>query len=186
MIKVVCDRCGAEMGAKGNIGYVALNYRDGLKGDLERDNPLEDKHYCPICMIKIESFIKSEPETKREEAEAAAEDESVPEAEPVAESESVPEAEAKPKAAAKVRPKAILREKPANILIVTPGGEIEELEVKPKGRRKIDIGKIMSLRDAGWDNKRIGEEMGMTANAVSNAVWSWKRKMAAGAAGNDK
>lgn len=169
MIKVVCDRCGAEIKADEKPGYISIRFRNSAEGDFITENPFKYRHYCVACMGKVEEFIMSDPETGA-----------------VAEDEPMPEAESKPKAAAKVRPKAILREKPTDISSATPGGEIEQLELKPKGRRKTDFGKIMSLRNAGWNNKEIGEEMGMTANAVSYAVWSWKRKMAAKAAGDDK
>lgn len=52
MIKVVCDRCGNEI-KDGNIGYIAINWRDMPNGDLLYDNPHEDKHFCAACMKEI-------------------------------------------------------------------------------------------------------------------------------------
>jgi len=46
---------------------------------------------------------------------------------------------------------------------------------KPAGRR-IDTGKILALRKAGWAVKDIAEDMGLSTAAVSNAIWREKKK----------
>lgn len=60
------------------------------------------------------------------------------------------------------------------------GGEKAEEPAKAeplkKPRRKIDIGKIMALREAGWTYLKIADEMGMTSAAVAQAVYMYKRK----------
>lgn len=38
-------------------------------------------------------------------------------------------------------------------------------------KKKIDIGKIMALKNAGWKVKDIADEMHMEPQAVSNAIW---------------
>lgn len=47
-------------------------------------------------------------------------------------------------------------------------------------KRTIDYGKILALSNAGWDNKKIAEEMGMTPQQVSDAKWKAKKKQEAG------
>jgi len=46
---------------------------------------------------------------------------------------------------------------------------------KPAARR-IDTGKILALRKAGWAVKDIAEDMGLSTAAVSNAIWREKKK----------
>ncbi len=53
-------------------------------------------------------------------------------------------------------------------------------QTKKTQRRSIDYGKILALSDAGWDNKKIAEEMGMTCQQVSDAKWKAKKKREAG------
>ena len=148
MIKIICDRCGAEIEENENIGYVTINLRDGLHGNLLNDNPLEQNHYCVECMDKIYKFVMAEP---------------VKDPAP----EPIPKTKTKPTV------------KPRDILSTSPEPD------KPK-RRKIDIGKIMALKNAGWSYQKIGEEMGMSANAVGNAIWAYKKKMTERGASDEK
>ena len=48
--------------------------------------------------------------------------------------------------------------------------------VKRKRRNSIDIGKIMALKNAGWSNVKIADEMGMNPQAVANAIYQHKKK----------
>ena len=43
------------------------------------------------------------------------------------------------------------------------------------GARRIDYGKIMALRNAGWTAKAIAEEMNMTETAVYQAISKYKK-----------
>lgn len=43
----------------------------------------------------------------------------------------------------------------------------------------MDIGKIMALKNAGWTNKSIAEEMGMTQNAVAVQICTYRKRQAA-------
>jgi orotate phosphoribosyltransferase-like protein len=45
-----------------------------------------------------------------------------------------------------------------------------------KGRKRIDIGKIMALKNAGWKIKDIADEMHMEPQAVSNAIWRYNKQ----------
>lgn len=56
-----------------------------------------------------------------------------------------------------------------------------EPEERPetKEKKKVDIGKIMALKNAGWTNKSIAEEMGMTQNAVAVQICTFRKKQAA-------
>lgn len=49
-------------------------------------------------------------------------------------------------------------------------------ETEQKGRKRIDIGKIMALKNAGWSNVKIADEMGMNPQAVANAIYQHKKK----------
>ena len=49
-------------------------------------------------------------------------------------------------------------------------------QVKRKRRNSIDIGKIMALKNAGWSNVKIADEMGMNPQAVANAIYQHKKK----------
>ena len=52
----------------------------------------------------------------------------------------------------------------------TEGGDTQS------GRKKIDIGKIMALKKAGWKIKDIADEMHMEPSAVSNAIWRYNKQ----------
>lgn len=45
----------------------------------------------------------------------------------------------------------------------------QEKKAEKKPVKRIDSGKMMALRNAGWTNQQIAEEMNMSRNAV--AVW---------------
>lgn len=48
---------------------------------------------------------------------------------------------------------------------------------EPKGKlRQIDIGKIMALKNAGWKNKDIADEMHMDPQAVASAIYQYRKK----------
>ena len=72
---------------------------------------------------------------------------------------------------------------------VAPANESEEnVNVAPKTegdskneenkRRKIDIGKIMALKNAGWPVKEIAGEMHLEPLQVSQAIYHYKKKHA--------
>lgn len=51
----------------------------------------------------------------------------------------------------------------------------EQEESKGK-RRQIDVGKIMALKNAGWKNKDIADEMHMEPQTVANVIYQQKKK----------
>lgn len=185
MIKVICDRCGAEMADSFPIGYISLNFKEGLRGDLMLGNPLENNHYCLGCMNEIQKFIKPKLEIKlAEPAEGTSELNSIeadaetrtgdPELvaieEPAPELKSEPEAEMHKPDDIEAAPEPDVQPgKPKTKKIVIPAK-------KPRGT--IDYGKIMALRNAGWSREKIADEMGMTLNAVSNAIYVYKKRLA--------
>ena len=66
--------------------------------------------------------------------------------------------------------------------ITTPKEETNQLTgteltaEQPKVQRKrIDYGKIMALKNAGWDNGKIADEMHMSKASVSQAVSKYKK-----------
>lgn len=61
----------------------------------------------------------------------------------------------------------------------------EEPTPKPKKERKkrkstVDYGKIVALHLAGWTQKKIGEEMGVSQNAIHVALKRYKEKIEEG------
>ena len=72
-----------------------------------------------------------------------------------------------------------LSEQPENVTeqpenVIEPGPP----EKKKEGRKRVDYGKIMALRDAGWDAAKIADEMQMTKAAVYTAISTFKKKHA--------
>lgn len=53
---------------------------------------------------------------------------------------------------------------------------IVEKAEKKRVRKMIDYGKIMALKNAGWDNEKIAEEMHMTKLSVSQAICRYKKQ----------
>ena len=76
------------------------------------------------------------------------------------------------------------RDKKPIMLSVTPPESVSEPEktlsepekTERKGRKRIDIGKIMALKNAGWSNIKIADEMGMNPQSVANAIYQHKKK----------
>lgn len=62
-----------------------------------------------------------------------------------------------------------------------PESVSEPEKVEQKGRKRIDIGKIIALKNAGWSNVKIADEMGMTANNVAQYIYQYKKKQSEGA-----
>lgn len=133
MIKIICDRCGADIGMSGKLGYIAWNFKTGIDGDLMQDNTFEDSHFCTTCMNQIRAFIKTGSEENKPNPETAKE------------------------------------------TLIVPQENPEKTEMCEKaGRRRVDHGKIRALKNAGWSNKDIAEEMDMTPNAVANSLCTHK------------
>lgn len=60
--------------------------------------------------------------------------------------------------------------------------EVKETVQKPKKetekkKRIVDYGKIVALHKAGWSQKKIGEEIGVSGTAISIALKRYKDKM---------
>lgn len=54
------------------------------------------------------------------------------------------------------------------------GNEEARKATKQKKRERVDHGKIRALKNAGWSNKDIADEMRMTPNAVANSLSTHK------------
>ncbi len=52
----------------------------------------------------------------------------------------------------------------------------EPAEIPNVKRRKIDVGKIMALKNAGWKNKDIADEMNMSPQMVANVIYQKRKK----------
>lgn len=123
MIKIICNRCGADITNKDAFGEITVKLHESPDFDTPFKwmvGEAEDEHYCQECAEKIAQFIHTpltaEPETESPQQE-------------------------------------------------------KKSEGKQSGARKqIDYGKIAALRNAGWDNSKIANEMHMTKAAVAQAV----------------
>lgn len=78
-----------------------------------------------------------------------------------------------------MNPPESVSEQPENVTeqpenVIEPGPP----EKKKEGRKRVDYGKIMALRDAGWDAAKIADEMQMTKAAVYTAISTFKKKHA--------
>lgn len=137
MVKVICDKCGAEI-TKDPI-RLNMTYVDVMTGDIE--DPITSKEqrerdYCELCAKAILNFAEK-PEVLRFEYQAAVKK----------------------------------KEKEHTIK------EQEEDQGKPK--KKLDIGKIMALKKAGWSAADIADELGTTAQSIYSAVHIYKKKVEA-------
>lgn len=54
--------------------------------------------------------------------------------------------------------------------------EQEQGQEESKKRKRIDIGKAVALKRAGWSNKDIASEMGLKTQTVANAISLYKKK----------
>lgn len=144
MVKVICDKCGAEI-TKDPI-RLNMTYVDVMTGDIE--DPITSKEqrerdYCEVCAKAILNFAEKS-EGLRFEYQAAV----------------------------KKKEKEHTTKEP------------EEDQSKPK--KKLDIGKIMALKKAGWSAADIADELGTTAQSIYSAVYTYKKKVeAAKGAGNE-
>jgi len=73
-------------------------------------------------------------------------------------------------------PKSVSKEEKS---VPKPPETVSESE-EQSGRKKIDIGKIMALKNAGWKNKDIADEMRMDPQAVANAIYQYKKRQETG------
>lgn len=151
MIKYFCDRCGKDLGKERRIGYIVVNSKDKADGDLQGDNEFENAHFCAACTDAIAKFVRKAPEPMQEELPAA------------------------PTAVAQEAGQEKLDEEP-----VESGGVVESTDGGAgKGKRqRLDIGKIMALRRAGWPIKEIAGEMQLTNTQVSQAIYNYNKKHA--------
>lgn len=59
---ILCDRCGAKIEGTDSTGYVTINWRDIVSGDLIGLVPDFDSwDFCDDCMKQIEDFVRMKP-----------------------------------------------------------------------------------------------------------------------------
>lgn len=51
-------------------------------------------------------------------------------------------------------------------------------EPEPK-RKRIDIGKVIALRNAGWSHAKIADEMGVQPGSIAQAIYKYKKEAGA-------
>lgn len=151
MIKIQCNRCGKEIDGSQKVGYIHFGCM--LPFDhvtiVPDDDMLKRTHYCEDCMTEIWNFMQNKPEENISESSITL----YANGEPVCE---VPTH--------------------SGISITPAEPEKKSKAEEPKHRYKIDYGKIMALKNAGWSVSKIAEEMGMAAQAVSTAIYQYKKR----------
>lgn len=75
----------------------------------------------------------------------------------------------------------IIRKLDGETIIVEPVAAVKEpkkTEAEPKKEKKtVDYGKIVALYNAGWSQKKIVDEMGVSQNAISTSLKRYKEKL---------
>lgn len=155
MLRIICDRCGKEIPMPGRTGYLAWNFRNGHGGDLIGKNALEDRDYCETCMGTIFDFI----DRKTGQADSAKEDEENA-------TQDNPNSSGRGQQAQRPKKKG----RPAKY-----GNQ--EVPVETRGRKGVDIGKILALMDAGWSIAKIADEMSMKEGSVRTAIYRHEKRM---------
>ena len=153
MIKYYCDRCGADMSRERVLGYISLNTKDKAEKELREDNEFEKWNFCKNCMYDIRRYVRAHPVKTCEEPSQNEEKRDQNE-------EKCGQNEEK-------------RSEPAESGVKQPETVQDQNESKPQ--KRIDTGKIMALKKAGWRNKDIADEMHMTPNAVASAIYLYKK-----------
>ena len=165
MIQIVCDRCKKKLDPGQRPGYVALDYINFREAgwDLAGANPCERMHFCRDCMDKIRHFVMKPPESMCELLEIAC---------GLMESMSGPR-----ESVIEVPEYATELLESLNESLETVNGSPENVSGSPENVSVPEnYGKIMPLRDAGWDNARIADEMGMSKAAVATAISVYKKR----------
>ena len=173
MIRIVCDRCGREIPVPGRTGYLAWNFRQGHGGDLIGENVLENRDYCEICMGTIFDFIDGKtgqadismgtaiPETGNEISDETTE------------VHSPEKAEDKKVDSSGKRQQAQSTGKKGRL---SKYGD-QEPYMETRGRKGVDIGKILALKKAGWSIAKIADEMSMKEGSVRTAIYRHEKRM---------
>jgi len=160
VIKYYCDRCGADMSRERVLGYISLNTKDKAEKELREDNEFEKWHFCKSCMHDIRRYVRANPVKTCEEPSQNEEKRDQNEEKRDQNEEKCGQNEEK-------------RSEPAESGVKQPETVQDQNESKPQ--KRIDTGKIMALKKAGWRNKDIADEMHMTPNAVASAIYLYKK-----------
>ncbi len=52
----------------------------------------------------------------------------------------------------------------------------DKVQAEKVKREKIDAGKVMALKNAGWSNKDIAEELRVDSQAIANTIYKKKKE----------
>ena len=149
--KIICDHCGVEI--SGNP-FQSVNERVGREQDAPVIDPEESfiLDLCEACADELRSWKLIRTNTG-----------------------TLPEKEDKPDP-------ADLAEQIVNELYKDASGSAdpeESPEAPPKARKiqsKVDLGKIIALKKAGWTYKQIADEMKLTEKQVGNYLYNAKKR----------
>lgn len=154
MIRIMCNRCGVDMTDDKAFGEITIKAHESPDFDTSFRwiiGESEGEHYCEKCMEEITEFIRD------------------------------------PGQFAKALLAPVGAAEPPDDKIPSDAQEGSGREnqraqgaTEKKARKKIDYGKVMALKRAGWDNAKIADEMGMTKASVATAISTYKKKLAGG------
>lgn len=168
---ILCDKCGKEI--EKNPARLVIEHVDRSTGetvdDTYKDENTPKEEYCEECIKSMLRFMKKAEycdECKKgmrvqmERTETAAGDKpAVNEgSDPwrdVIEKDKKPEQKEQDKLASKKQKKT---------------------KKEPEKRTPLDHGKIMALKDAGWDDAKIADELGTTKNTIAVIVCKERKK----------
>lgn len=160
MLKIVCNRCGREIGSIDKVGYIRFCFQNPVESLGEDDSILYRNHYCEDCMAEIEQFVRSTPEKK----EMFRERDFVPKpSEHMKQYEQVIMLKRIGMKNKDIAEKLGMSEEGVATTIYTYRKRNKSQQEKEK---KIDIGKINALWTAGWIASKIADEMGMEEQEI--------------------
>ena len=201
MVKFICNRCGADITNGKEFGKVEVTIfkNNDFEGAPEwLAGKSADEHFCRECAEAVARFMYAPPaaaEAKRlgETAKSPGTVTNLPvnvtespEKTTKAHEKITESPEEMPKSpkiitdkpAETTEPSEAITEESTDWMQLTPSSlEPHEDEIeKPRKRNLIDYGKIEVLRNAGWDNKEIADELGMTRKDVATAICKCQEK----------
>lgn len=130
MVKVICDKCGAEIQQDPlRLNMFGVDIATGEILEPKTTMQQRERDYCELCAKAILNF-----------------------AEKILIVEHTP-----------------IKSKKTEVK------EPEKDQSKPK--KKLDIGKIMALKKAGWSATDIADELGTTPQSIYSTVHNYKKKV---------
>lgn len=165
MVKVFCDRCCGMIDRSGWIGHISWTVNDGGLDGMPGPDAFKGHHFCMECMAAILEAVQGGGAPKESRGEEASR-------------KSEGDVSWKPGRSGE---EGAPRKSEGEDVSGKPGGGTDAGgQEAGKGRRRIDIGKVTALRNAGWSVAKIADEMGMHPQSIVNAIHRHSGKKGAG------